>query len=688
MAADEVNAAGGVNRHLIQVNIYDDEDKPAQARDLAQQIATKTSALAVLGQVASSAAVAAGEVYKEQGLPAITGAASESRVTSDNEWFFRLIPDATGQGRFLADYARYRFGAHQIIVVRENGTAGDEFATAFRDHAKSEGIRVNADVEFLPADARDPATLAAIAGKLAHVPKGTIVVLGTQYAETPAVLRALRDKLGPFQSMGYSSMATEGISAQFVTEENERHAPGYYTDGLTVAAPQLGDIAEYAQTVFAARFRDRYGAEPNPEAVRWYEGARLIFQAMKGDGITGSEPKADRRRIRDWLAGLNGPAVAVAGTGGPIYFDKDRNVQRGISVGLFYEGRLISAPVQFLPVSDPLQVPGYDRLLADGMVIDADGVKIVKTPVVYAGFDLNSLDNIDVRAGTFSADFFLWLRTLDGETLDPHEVEFPTAHSGAQLGQEVMRRSRGGFTTVTYHVKGVFHAEYEFTRFPFDRQVLRIPMQVRNKNSYSMILAYGHIRPVGGGALGTSTPSHRSPVASRLWRMRDQIFYRDVVALQSSFGEQEAGSGRLGVEINRINAQVTVERDVLGFGVKNFLPLLCILVAVLVGYAIAADVINPRVSIGVTALLTTSVLYQKMASDLPSVTYVIGIDYVFFAFFAFCVAYLGVTVMSYETHKAKLVKPTKHLNLGGVLFTTVGLLLTLVFVWVTYWGRA
>ena len=38
--------------------------------------------------------------------------------------------------------------------------------------------------------------------------------------------------------------------------------PGYYTDGFTVAAPQLGDVAEYAQTVFASRYKTRYGSEP------------------------------------------------------------------------------------------------------------------------------------------------------------------------------------------------------------------------------------------------------------------------------------------------------------------------------------------------------------------------------------------------------------------------------------------
>jgi hypothetical protein len=107
---------------------------------------------------------------------------------------------------------------------------------------------------------------------------------------------------------------------------------------------------------------------------------------------------------------------------------------------------------------------------------------------------------------------------------------------------------------------------------------------------------------------------------------------------------------------------------------------------VLIGYALAADVINPRVSIGVTALLTTSVLYQKLAGDLPTVTYIIAMDYVFFAFFAFCVIFLMLTVVTYDTHKAKQERLTRNLNIGGFVLTLVTLMMTLAFVWVRYWG--
>ena len=214
MAVDEVNAAGGVSGRRLQLALYDDGDQAAKARQLAHQIA-ETNAVAVLGQVASSAGVAAGEVYKERHIPAITGAASESQVTRNNDWFFRLFRSAEGQGAFLADYVRYRYDAHTIGVIRERGTAGEEFATALRDRATKLGIRIAVDQEFSPAEANDPGVLGSIAKVLSRLPKGSILVLGTQYAETPVVLRTLRDRLGPFTAIGYSSLATADLCRAF-----------------------------------------------------------------------------------------------------------------------------------------------------------------------------------------------------------------------------------------------------------------------------------------------------------------------------------------------------------------------------------------------------------------------------------------------------------------------------------------
>jgi hypothetical protein len=187
--------------------------------------------------------------------------------------------------------------------------------------------------------------------------------------------------------------------------------------------------------------------------------------------------------------------------------------------------------------------------------------------------------------------------------------------------------------------------------------------------------------PSGASSIGDAAEPD-SILASKLWKLKDVIFFRDVVAYKSSFGDESSAAR---VEVNRINAAIRIQRDVFGFAIKNFLPLVCVFVAVMIGYALAADVIVPRVSLGVTALLTTTVLYQKLAGDLPTVTYITGLDYVFFAFFFFCVLFLLLSVVSYETQKHKRERLSAVLNQTGAAMTLVSLGLTLAFVWARYW---
>lgn len=71
------------------------------------------------------------------------------------------------------------------------------------------------------------------------------------------------------------------------------------------------------------------------------------------------------------------------------------------------------------------------------------------------------------------------------------------------------------------------------------------PAASRRSTSYTLILAYGR----SGAAAANSGPS---PLASKLWTLQNQLFFRDVVAYKSAFGEQASGNRRTGVEYNRI----------------------------------------------------------------------------------------------------------------------------------------
>ena len=110
LVLDEVNAAGGVNGRRVELSVHDDANDPERAVALAQELADDSRTIAVIGHNTSACSIAAGQVYAETGLPAVSSAATSNSVTAGNPWYFRVIFDDRAQGRFVMAYVREALG--------------------------------------------------------------------------------------------------------------------------------------------------------------------------------------------------------------------------------------------------------------------------------------------------------------------------------------------------------------------------------------------------------------------------------------------------------------------------------------------------------------------------------------------------------------------------------------------------
>ncbi|MCP4691684.1 MAG: ABC transporter substrate-binding protein, partial [Desulfobacterales bacterium] len=72
MVLDQVNAAGGVNGKTVKALVFDDENHPKKAEEAARRIAENDKILFVIGHMRSGPSIAAGRIYKENRVPAIT----------------------------------------------------------------------------------------------------------------------------------------------------------------------------------------------------------------------------------------------------------------------------------------------------------------------------------------------------------------------------------------------------------------------------------------------------------------------------------------------------------------------------------------------------------------------------------------------------------------------------------------
>ena len=80
-AAEDINAAGGINGEKIKLVKADDACEPKQAVAVANRLVDQDKAIAVVGHFCSSSTIPASEVYDEAGIIAITPGSTNPQVT-------------------------------------------------------------------------------------------------------------------------------------------------------------------------------------------------------------------------------------------------------------------------------------------------------------------------------------------------------------------------------------------------------------------------------------------------------------------------------------------------------------------------------------------------------------------------------------------------------------------------------
>ncbi|MFO0748003.1 MAG: ABC transporter substrate-binding protein [Myxococcota bacterium] len=677
LAVEEANAAGGIDGRAVLLRVADDGNDAARGAEVARGLGADGVTLAVIGHRASDVCIAAGKVYKDVGLPAITASATDPDVTADNPSYFRALFDNDAQGRFLATYARHGLGLEKVGLVN----AGRSLVQSFRPAAEAVGVTIAREWSFDPK-AADLAALATIAAEAkACVDCQGFVLLASEVPAREAV-RALRDAGVDLPILAGQAVGREGFADLFRDLPRERAHPGAYSDNLYAIAVALPDTGGEAMQAFVRAFRERFGRDPDSSAAAYYDAARVVLDAAAKARPDGVDLAADRRRLRDALAQVASPDLAYRGISGPLYFDARRTAVKRIAVGTFIRGVLCSAPTQLELVSDAATVPDAEERLRDGSMVRSGGELFAKVQVVYAGLDVVAIPEVDLHAGLFTADLFIWFR-YQGE-LDVAALELATADAPVDFGAPIWVRKRGDVTTATYRVKTTFRGDFDFHDYPFDTQKLRIELRHRSRTTASLVLALDRLgmRTVDDG------PDMRQRLAGALgsssWKLLDAVAYQDDIRSASTLGEIGMRSADVGLTYSRVNAVMTIGRDVGTYGLRNLLPLMLIIIVLYIGFFLPPEELGTRSTIGITALLTVTVLYQQLTAELPSVSYLVTMDYGFYAACALAMYATLTTVLVFLAARAKRHRLVLGLDWAGRVATPLLLVVMAVVALVRY----
>lgn len=304
LAIDDLNAGGGVLGKKIDLIYEDNQSQAGQSAIVVRKLISSDGVVAVLGEVASSRSLEAAPICQQSGIPMISPASTNPKVTQVGDDIFRVCFIDPFQGTVMANFARKTLKLNSVAVlsdVKSDYSLG--LAKFFKQGFIAAGGNIIAEENYSGGDKDFSAQLTAI--KAAN-PDG-IFVPG-YYTEVGLIVlqaKQLGINCPIFGGDGWESSSLVPIGGAALEGD-------YFS---THYSPQ--DTSPAVQN-FVKEFTAKYGETPDAMAALGYDSAMLLADAIKRAGAT------DGPKIRDALAATkNFPGVT-----GNITMDANRDASK------------------------------------------------------------------------------------------------------------------------------------------------------------------------------------------------------------------------------------------------------------------------------------------------------------------------------------------------------------------------
>ncbi|MCK5877776.1 MAG: ABC transporter substrate-binding protein, partial [Candidatus Marithrix sp.] len=354
---DRVNAKGGINNKRILLDIFDDKNDKAQAKQQALAIVEQNKAVAVIGHWYSSASISGGEIYKKYKIPAISPGSTNVNVTLNNDWYFRTIFNAKSSGQFLANYVKKVFKQNAVTIIQEKAAYGSYLADVFAETSIQMGSEVKHRWTFDSSKPNLNNILAQIVNRLKTKTDSGVIFLAVQAVEGIKLVKLMKEAGITNRIISETSFSEKTFIHGFNQFSIEKNSPGYYTNNIYVATPLIFDTANKKAQQFREHYQTVYQEEPDWAGAYASDSVLTLLQAIEQTNITGQNLIEDRQKIRDYLASINNINKALRGLTGFNYFDENGDAIKPVSIGVFRNGSIISASTQLRDVPYINQLP-------------------------------------------------------------------------------------------------------------------------------------------------------------------------------------------------------------------------------------------------------------------------------------------------------------------------------------------
>ncbi|NTV48103.1 MAG: ABC transporter substrate-binding protein [Geobacteraceae bacterium] len=297
MVIDEINKAGGVKGHKLELVAYDTAGDATKAVQLATKLIKDDKVVAIIGPSTTGETMAVIPVAEKEQIPLISCSAGSKITDPVKKWVFKTAQnDSLAVGKIFEYLQKAKQTNVSILTVSDGfGASGRE---QLKNQAGKYGITIVSDDTYGPKDTDMTAQLTKIRGSHAQA----IICWGTNPG--PAVIaknaRQLGIKTPLFMSHGVSSK-------KFIELAGEAAEGIKLPSGKVVVADILpnSDQQKKSLMAFVKDYQKHYKAEGDHFGGHAWDAVMLIRNAIDNGADTSASIRDQLEKTRGF-AGIGG----------------------------------------------------------------------------------------------------------------------------------------------------------------------------------------------------------------------------------------------------------------------------------------------------------------------------------------------------------------------------------------------
>lgn len=323
LAVEQVNAAGGVDGEMLELQVYDDQASPKESAPLAVKMITQDRVAAGISGSYSGSTRAAATIFQENATPYISAYAVHPDITRAGDYVFRTSFMGEIQGRAGAKLIGDLMNLKRVVVITLNNDFGKSLAAGFKEKAGGFGIEILNEYEYSIKDRE----FGPIVSKVKADAPDAIYASGYFFTAGPLV-RQLRA----------AGITTPVIGQEGYDSEKFIEIAGPHAEGVVITTSLDRDSSEAITQDFVKGFEARAGFPADMVAASAHTAVLVMAEALRKAGA------GDKAALRDAIA-----SSSVDASTGHISFNTLGEVRKDVQVQVVKDG----AWRRYAVISDP-----------------------------------------------------------------------------------------------------------------------------------------------------------------------------------------------------------------------------------------------------------------------------------------------------------------------------------------------